>query len=485
MRPRLCLAIYVPQYARTMRRAPPFAVDRREFRATVLLAGPLIGGQLCLIAGNVVDVMLAGHLGAHVLGAVAIGTSIWSFALIGLCGLMMAVPPTVAQLEGAARRGSTVPVFRQALLLAIGFGLLAWAAIGLGGPLLVDALGLAPELTVNVNAFLFAISFGAPALGAYFAARGLSEGLGVTWPTMMFGLGGLILLAPTGYVLMYGAFGLQGMGARGSGLANALVCWVEAAGYLAFVRFAPCYPGLAWRPACWRPDPAMLAALLRLGLPMAGSVLTEVSMFSVAGLMIGGLGGDAVASHQVALNLASVSFMVPLGVALATTVRVGNAMGRGDAAGARRAGLAGIGLALLAQACSSALMFSLPRLLAAIYTEDAAVLSGAVALLRLAAVFQIFDGLQVSANGALRGLKDTRLPLAATVLAYWVIGIPLGWWFGLHGALGAPGVWMGLIAGLATAAVLLVLRFDVLSRRLPARWAPEAAVEGWRARARV
>jgi MATE family multidrug resistance protein len=476
MRPRPCQVIDAPHYARIMRRIPRLAAARREFLATIVLAGPLIGGQLCLIAGNVVDVMLAGHLGAHVLGAVAIGTSIWSVALMGLSGLMMAVPPTVAQLEGAGRRGETVPVFRQALLLAIGFGLLAWAAIGRGGPLLVDALGLAPELTVNANAFLCAISFGAPALGVYFAARGLSEGLGITWPTMMFGLGGLILLAPTGYVLMYGAFGLQGLGALGSGLANALVCWAEAAGYLAFVRFAPCYPGLAWRPACWWPNPAKLAALLRLGLPMAGSVLMEVSMFSVAGLMIGGLGDDAVASHQVALNLASVSFMLPLGVALATTVRVGNAVGRGDAVGMRYAGLAGIGLAVLAQACSSALMFGAPHLLAAIYTQDPAVLSGAVTLLHLAAIFQIFDGLQVSANGALRGLKDTRLPLAATALAYCGIGIPLGWWFGLHGALGAPGVWMGLIAGLATAAVLLVLRFDVLSRRLPAQWAPEAAM---------
>lgn len=465
MRPTPCRAAAGRGYRGAMCRFPRLDVAGREFRTTIVLAGPLIGGQLCLIAANVVDVVLAGHLSAEVLGAVAVGVSIWSFALIGLSGLMMAVPPIIAQLEGAGRRGEAVPVFHQALLLAIVAGLLAWAAIGWGGPVLVDALDLAPGLAGNVNEFLRAISLGAPALGLYFAARGLSEGLGVTWPTMMFGLASLILLAPLGYVLMYGAFGLPALGARGSGLANALMCWAEAAGYLAFVRFAPCYPGLRWPPGAWRPDPEILAGLLRLGLPMAGSVLMEVSMFSFAGLMIGGLGDDAVASHQVALNLASVSFMVPLGVALATTVRVGNAVGRGDTAGARRAGLAGIGLAVVAQACSSALMFSVPHLLAVIYTRDRTVLAGAVMLLHLAAIFQIFDGLQVSANGALRGLKDTRAPLAATALAYWGIGIPLGWWLGLHGGLGAPGVWMGLIAGLATAAALLVLRFDVLSRR--------------------
>ena len=453
---------------------PRLATAAREMRATIRLAGPLIGGQLCLIAANVVDLVLAGHLGARVLGAVAVGASIWSFALIALSGLMMAVPPTIAELDGAGRRHEAPLVFRQAFVLAVAAGLLAWLAVGWGGPLLVAALGLAPELARNVDAFLHAISFGAPPLAVFFAARGLSEGLGVTWPTMAFALAGLALLAPLGYVLMYGAFGLPALGARGSGLANALVVWAMAAGYLAFVRFAPFYPGLSWRRTRRRFHPALMMMLLRLGLPMAGSVLMEVSMFSAAGLMIGGLGDAAVASHQVALNLASVSFMVPLGIALATTVRVGNAVGRGDAAAMRRAGLAGIGLAVLAQCGSALLMLGIPHLLAAIYTNDPAVLAGAVALLHLAAIFQIFDGMQVSANGALRGLKDTRAPLMATAVAYWGIGIPLGWWLGLHGTLGARGVWMGLIAGLAAAAALLLLRFDLLSRRLPARYAAPA-----------
>lgn len=440
-------------------------VATREFRATIRLAGPLIGAQLCLIGGNVVDVVLAGHLGAHVLGAVAVGASIWSFALIGLSGLMMAVPAMVAGLDGAGRRHEAVPVFHHALILALTAGVPAWAIIAWGGPVFVAHLGLEPELARNVDAFLGPISFAAPAVSVYFATRGLSEGLGVTWPTMAFGLAGLILLIPLGYVLMYGAFGLPGQGARGSGLATTLVCWAMAAGYLAFVRFAPFYPGLSWlRP---RLHLAGLLPILTLGLPMAGSILMEASMFSIAGLMIGGLGDDAVAAHQVALNLASVAFMVPLGVALATTVRVGNASGRGDPAAMRRAGFAGIGLAMLAQACSALLMLGVPHMLAAIYTSDPVVLAGAVTLLHLAALFQIFDGLQVSANGALRGLKDTRVPLMATAVAYWGIGIPLGWWLGLHGALGARGVWMGLIAGLAAAACLLLLRFDILSRRLP------------------
>ncbi len=450
-------------------RMPPLAAAGREFRATLRLALPLVGGQLCLIGGNVVDVVLAGHLGPDVLGAVAVGASIWGLALMALSGLMLAVPPIVSHLAGAGRRGEAVAVFRQALLLAVAAGVVGAVAVGWGGPMLVGGLGLAPGLEVGVDAFLRAIAFGAPALGVFFAARGLSEGLGVTWPTMVFGLAILLLLAPLGYGLMYGAFGMPGLGAEGSGIANALVCWAGAGAYLAFIRWAPVYPGLDWRvPGSlrrgWRPERAVLGALLRLGLPMAGTVLMEVGMFSAAGLMIGGLGADAVASHQIALNLASVSFMVPLGVALATTVRVGHAAGRGDAAGLRRAGLAGIALAVLAQVGSGVVMLTVPGWLAGIYTRDAPVLAGAVVLLHLAAIFQIFDGLQVAANGALRGLKDTRVPLAATAVAYWGIGVPLGWWLGLHAGGGAAGVWTGLIAGLAVAAVLLAGRFASLTR---------------------
>ncbi len=165
-----------PGYAAAMLFSSRLAVTSRELRATIVLAGPLIGGQLCLIAGNVVDVVLAGHLGARVLGAVAVGTSIWSFALIALAGLMMAVPPTVAELDGSGRRHQAVPVFRHALALAVAAGLLAWVVICWGGPLLVAGLGLVPELTQNADAFLHAISFGAPALGVYFAARGLQKG---------------------------------------------------------------------------------------------------------------------------------------------------------------------------------------------------------------------------------------------------------------------------------------------------------------------
>jgi MATE family multidrug resistance protein len=194
--------------------------------------------------------------------------------------------------------------------------------------------------------------------------------------------------------------------------------------------------------------------------------LAEAGLFVAAALIIGKMGEDVVASHQVALNVASLFFMIPLGLAMAITVRVGNAVGRGDALGVRYAGLCGIGLTLVTQLFSAAVMISIPRLIASLYTRDPAVIALAVQLLLLAGLFQFSDGIQVASNGALRGLKDTRVPMAITLFAYWVIGMPVGWWLAFRADLGARGIWMGLIAALTMAALLLFVRFWRSSRRL-------------------
>ncbi len=436
----------------------------REAAATLRLAGPLIAGQLCAIGMNVVDVMLAGHLSAHVLSAVAIGASVWSLAVMAMSGLMMALPPSVSQLDGAGRRELVAPLFRQALWLAIALGLGLLALVRWGGPVLAGLVGVSPALAPDVTAFLHHAAFGAPGLAIYFACRGFSDGLSVPRPAMLVGMGSLILLLPVGYVLMYGAFGLPGHGAGGSGAASAIVCWVDGLVFLAIVRFAPLYKGVVWGGGGWRPSRAPILALLRLGGPMAASVLMEVGLFSAAGLLIGRLGERAVAGHQIALNVASVAFMVPLGLSIAITVRVGNAVGRGDAAGIRRAGLVGIGLVLVTQLAATIMMLAIPEPIARLYTDDPAVVSVASGLLLLAGVFQLSDGVQVASSGALRGIKDTRTPMLITAFSYWGVGMPVAWFLGFRQALGAPGVWIGLLAGLSTAAVLLLARFAARTR---------------------
>ena len=437
---------------------PDRARVAHEVGAIVRLALPLIAAQLAAVRPNFVDAVLAGHLSAHVQAAVTTAVSIWALALVAGLGMMMAVPPSVAQLDGAGRRHEVGAVFVQALWLAWGMGILMWFLVRNATPML-DWIGVVPTLRTDVMHFLHAISWAGPALTSYFALRGLSEGLSMTRPSMYFSFGGLLILAPLGYILMYGKLGLPALGSLGSGIATATVLWLEMAGFALYVALHPAYRDLGLREGIAWPKPKMLLDLLKIGGPMAVTLLAEGGLFVAVALVIATLGETVVASHQVALSVATVAFMIPLGLSMAITVRVGNAVGRGDARGVRYAGFCGIALALCAQTVSSSLMLGIPHLLARLYTHDAAVIALAAQLMLLAGFFQFSDGIQVSSNGALRGLKDTRVPMVITLFAYWGVGMPVGWWLGFRQGMGARGMWMGLIAGLSMAAVLLFSRF--------------------------
>ncbi len=438
-----------------------------ELRETLRLAAPLVLGQLSAVGMNVVDTVLAGHYDAPTLAAVAIGTNVWMLCLVAAIGVMLAMPPSVAHLSGAGAREPIGALLRQALWLATFIGVGLFFAVRHAG-LLLRVMGIAPDIVEHAQQFLHAISWGAPALTGYFALRGFSEGLALTRPTMYFGAFGLVLLVPIGYVFMYGGFGLPARGAQGSGMATATVLWIQFiafAVYIARRRNYTCYaPFAQWD---W-PQPRAILELLRLGVPMGISLLMEGGLFVTAALLIGSLGADVVAGHQIAINVASVTFMVPLGLAMATTVRVGRAAGGGDTDGARWAGFTGIGASLASQVVSCALMALFPHFIAALYTDDAAVAAIAAQLLLFAAAFQFSDGIQVTANGALRGLKDTTGPMAITTLAYWGVGMPIGYLLCFHFGHGAPGMWTGLIAGLSVAAALLFVRFARESRVLAA-----------------
>lgn len=435
----------------------------RETRATVKLALPLIAGQLSSIGMNAVDVILAGHYNAHTLASVAVGANVWLLALVCAIGVMMALPPSVAHLDGAGAKHEIGPLFRQALMLAATLGVLLWLGVRHAGPLL-HLLGVDPELLPDVQAFLHALSWGAPAVCFYYSLRGLSEGMSWTRPTMFFGFTGLCALAPLGYVLIYGKFGLPALGAQGSGIANAIVLWLQVAAFATYVRLSPRYRELHLFARFERPDFRAISGLLHIGVPMGVTLLMEAGMFSIAALLISRFGTVAAAAHQIAINFASITFMVPLGLALAITVRVGNAAGRNDPVGVRYAGLSGIALTLVTQCVASGLMLGLPHWIARSYTDTPAVVALAAHLLILAGAFQFADGIQVASNGALRGLKDTRVPMFMTVLAYWGIGMPVGYALAFHAGWRTPGMWIGLSAGLYAAALLLGTRFTRLAR---------------------
>ena len=434
-----------------MSEATSRAVAWRELRATFVLAWPLVLGQLAAMFMGVVDSILAGHHGLDTLAAVTVGSSVWNVALFACVGLMMAIPPSVSQLVGAGRRGEVAALWHQALWIALGLGALLAVATWYS-PHLLDAIGIVPEIRPLAAGFLRAIAWGAPALSLFFCLRYLAEGLAHTTPGMFTGFGGLLALIPLGYALMFGVGPVPELGATGLGIATAIILWGQALGLGLYLLRSPAYADLGLFARFERPHWPTIRGLLALGLPMGVSIFMEGGLFVATALLIGRLGAVDVAAHQIAINVASVCFMLPLGIAMATTVRVGHAAGAGDHAGVRRAAWSGYGLGAFTQALAAAVLLLGGPLIAGLYTDQPAVAALGVLLMRYAAVFQLPDGIQVLSNGVLRGLKDTRVPMLVTVLAYWGVGMPLGAWFGLHLGGRAPGLWIGLILGLAVAA---------------------------------
>lgn len=439
-----------------------------EVRRTLLLAAPIVAGQLSSVLMTFVDTVLAGRHGANTLAGVAVGSAVWSVVILVLVGVLMAVPPSVSQLDGAGRHERIGPLFRQAIWLALALGVVLFALVSLSGPLLAG-MGIAEDVRPAARDFLAGIRWGAPALALFFCARYLSEGLAWTLPTMVAGLLGVAALFPLGHALMFGDGPFPALGAAGLGYATAFVLWVQALGLLAYLRWSRRFAALRlfarWDP----PHAGEILALLKLGLPIGVAVFMEGSLFVTTALLIGRMGATAVGAHQVAINVASLAFMVPLGIAMATTVRIGQAAGRLDGAGVRAAARAGYGIVLGTQLLTAGAMVFAGHAIAGVYTDDPAIGALAGGLLLFAAAFQFPDGIQALSSGALRGLKDTAWPMVITALAYWGLGMPLGAYLGLEFGLdmGPRGMWIGLIAGLSAAAVLMTWRFLRLARRLP------------------
>jgi len=440
----------------------------RELGPLLRVAAPLIVSQLSQVAMGFTDTVMAGRLGATELAAIGIGASLWLPVYIGCLGLLMPVSPFTARLWGARRLQGIGALFRQGLWLAAGLALFAVPLTRLAGGV-PGWLGLDPALGPPVAEYLDAVAWGMPGACLYLAGRFVVEGRGDTRPIMLVQLFGLALNVVLDWCLMFGRLGAPALGVAGAGWATATVFWIDAALILWYLARAPELGPARLYATLEPPVAAELGRILRLGVPIAVAALLELGLFLAVALLMGRIGRLAAAAHQVALNYAALMFMIPLGLSLAITVRVGQAMGRGDAEGARRIAVAGMGLSVILASLSAAVMLLVPGPIVRLYTGDEAVANLAVKLLGVAAAFQLADGLQVCAVGALRGLHDTAWPMALTFTAYWLLGFPLAVMLGFAGGLGPVGLWWGLVAGLSLAAVLLIGRFRILVRRELAR----------------
>jgi len=437
-----------------------------EVRTSARLAAPLAAGHLSHGLVGFVDTVIAGHHGTTTLAAVAVGTALFWLPMMLPMGTLMALPPSVSQLDGARRRDEIAPLWRQSLWLAMGLGALLFALITLL-PQLLGPMGISADIVPGATDFLLAIRWGIPAFTLYLCMRYLSDGLHWSLPTMLIGFGGLLLLAPAGFVLTNGLFGLPMMGAAGLGWASAAMFWAQLLAFALYLRWSPRYADLHLYARFERPHWPTIRSLFGRGLPIGVTITMEGGLFIVTTLLIGRLGEVSVAAHQVAINVATLCFMIPFGVAEATTVRVGHALGRGDREGIRRAYFAGLALVLGTQALSALVMLSGNHAIVGLYTSDVVVGTLAASLLLYAALFQFPDGIQVLSAGALRGLNDTRVPMWLAALAYWGIGMPVGAGLGLALGWGPKGMWLGLTAGLSVAAILLCRRFLRSSREVP------------------
>lgn len=436
---------------------------RHHARSIGALAAPLLINNLGVGGMLTADTVMAGRLGPEALAAVAVGANyigIFQFAAIGV---LMALSPLVAHAYGARRRRMIGSYVRQGLWLAAGVAALLMVLMLVARPVL-HLIGVPGQTAGLAGRYVAAFVTGVPALCGFYALRFGSEGIGWTRPVMYTAIIGTVTNIALNWVLMYGNLGAPALGAVGAGLATALTWWVLLAVLWVYVRLHEVYRPFGPLERVEPPRLRSLREITRLGAPIAGSLVLEGGLFNAAALLLASFGAAVMSAHAIAINYAALMFMIPLSLNSATTIHVGHELGAGNRHAARTAAFTGIGMGAAVMAVSAIVLVVARGHIAALYTSDPEVLRLATLLLLYAAVFQIADGVQVCTAGALRGFKDTRVPMFANLLAYWGIGFPLAWWLGFTRGGGAPGVWVGLIAGLFVAAVLLVWRLLRVAR---------------------
>ena len=449
--------------ARTARGFPP---RREDLRATVRLALPVVVIQVGMMAMGVVDTIMVGHVSAQALAAVALGNLYFFGLAIFAMGTLMVLDPVVAQAVGARDEPAAARGIQRGVLLAVLLTLPAALLLLAAGGFMTLARQPA-EVVPLAAGYAVRLAPGVLPFFVFVVFRQSLQAMRVTAPIVVAIVVANLANAGLNWMLIFGRLGAPAMGVLGSAWATTASRWLLAILLVLLVR-RRLTPYL-WpiRPEIWQPAP--LWRMLRLGVPIGCQVVLEFGAFALVALMMGWLGTREMAGHQVAINLASLTFMVPLGTADAASVLVGQAVGRGDPAGARGASysalLCGVGFMSLA----AIVFLTLPGPLARLYTDEASVIGVAAALIPLAGVFQVFDGLQAVAGGILRGLGETRVAMLVNLLGYWGLGLPVSYALGFRAGLGPAGLWWGLVIGLAVVATVLLVRVRIALGRRQAR----------------
>ncbi|OCC03035.1 MATE family efflux transporter [Labrys sp. WJW] len=446
----------------------------REALETLILAWPLILTNLVELALTTTNLILVGELGSQAIAAVTLANNLFFFfAIIGL-GVVTAVAPMVASALGAGD-GSGRDIRRtvqQGLWTSLIVSIPGLACL-MNGEWIMLQLGQNPEIARHASQYLGGLAWSLPAFVGYIALRSAAAAMGQPRAAMWSALAGIIINAVLAWGLTFGHLGLPALGVSGPGIATTIATWIFFLLLAAFLAFSRPFRHYQLFQNLWRPDWERLWQIFRLGVPIAVTLAFEVTVFNAAAFLMGRIGETDLAAHGIAIQIASISFMVPLGLGQAATVRVGLAYGAGDQHAISRSGWTAYVLGVGFMCAAAAFMLIAPHLLIGRFIDladpvNADVVARASLFLIFAGLFQITDGAQVVAAGMLRGLHDTVIPMLFAAIGYWVAGLPLGILLGFHFGWGGAGIWAGLVSGLTAVAVLMTLRWLRRDRLKPA-----------------
>jgi MATE family multidrug resistance protein len=401
---------------------------------------------------------MTGRVGATELAAVGLGAALWIFVYLGCMGLLLALSPIIAQHHGAGHPEGIRRSFQQGLWLALIVGLFGWWLLGH-----ISAITRTMQVAANViplvEDYLEVAAWSMPPTCFYFVFRFLCEGTGHSRPMMVVQLFLLPLAVFLNWVLIFGNFGSPALGVRGAALSSTVCLTLSAVCMGGYLLKAARFRHLFLFRQIGPPDPGEIGRTVRLGLPIAVTLVLDSGFFSVLALVMGQLGAIALAAHQVAINYATLVFMIPVGLSHAIMVRVGQAIGRRQVARARFRGCLGIVTVVVLLIPFSILVALAPEFVIHIYTRDSAVVPAAAMLLAVAVVFVVMDGVKIAGEGALRGLKETTSPMVISLFSYWLVGFPAAWLLGIYWDVGPVGLWYGMALGMVLAAMLMSARF--------------------------
>jgi MATE family multidrug resistance protein len=439
---------------------------KEHYKANIYLAFPVVISQLGHTLVQTADSVIVGHFaGTVALAAVALVNSIFIITLVLGIGISYGITPLIAQHNGRNEYEACGQLLSNSLLINIISGIVLFIVVYFGSMYAISHLDQSPEVVQQARPYLFLLGLSLVPLLIFNTFKQFTEGLGFTKQAMMISIWGNLLNICLGITFVKGLFGIHPMGVSGVGYSTLIDRCVMAVAMALYVfksaRFKTYLKGFAIQSINWMQS----LQILKIGAPVGMQYLFEVSAFGGAAIMIGRIGVIPQAAHQVAISLAAITYMMASGISAAAAIKSGNFFGNRDFKTLKLSAMSSYHMALLFMGCTAVLFALANHLLPWVYTNDTRVIVIASHLLLIAAVFQLFDGAQVVGLGILRGMGDVNIPTLITFLAYWVVGLPVGYWLGIHLHWGVNGVWYGLTSGLLVAAVLLYARFIVLSKK--------------------